>query len=220
MNRTTLLNLPFEIRQYIWELSLVPEHINEKPDQAGGWNKHGIDIHHFHSPHYWGTSDMTSLLRVCRQIYEEAIVVLFTRFHFTFDPQIEHDQIRQLKDNLPKRWRNSASVISVYRTLECSASGMREDMKLFDSVAVFTALRELLPSLESVNLYFMEFDSVHHDEAATEAIVQECLKLVAPFRNLHVNVTMLRLSKYNPIKNAQRLEICRRLQHIVDAGGS
>lgn len=217
--RPALLDLPPEIRGKIWKLALTPcELFHPAPHVVGGWGRCGVAINHYHNAWHWGTYKMTRLLRVSRQVHNEACRVLYSKFDFNFALNMEISQIEALHKKMLIRWRESIRTIIVNAYLDLNVHNMEQ--WLDKSVTVFTGIRKLVPNVTLVKLYFKDNNSARPTEDYTEEIVKIGLKLVKPFRGVSMQILPTREIPGEPKENAQRLKICQILQERFEMNES
>lgn len=153
---------------------------------------------------------MTRILRVNRQVHDEAEAVLYSRFQFCFPQYIDTGFVQAVLDSLSARARSLLRSNRVYVILRCriptgggyaDPSSKRNEARWKEA---FSLLVELLPGLREVD-FGIAFVGMEVPEAERRHVVELALRIASPLRN----VEKLTLSPMSPFEGQQRLEICR-----------
>ncbi len=183
-----LLTLPLELREIIWFLVLRlhspywPAPYEPSPFIASV-NGPKTDSEY---GHYWGTEEMTRLLRTDRQIYQEASKVLYEQFTFGFGYR---GYIRPFLNQIPHPSRLAIRTISLFYIFSLGHSPTdltfeerrrRNTAAHVETVKYFTHMAASLPGLRRVSIT-IDFVGPVVDAAEQERLVESAVALARPF---------------------------------------
>ena len=206
--------LPLEIREEIYYYALFqpPEHCT--PDDCIRFESANI----VKPKVWWATERMTRLLRVTRQVHDEAEAVLYSRFKFCFPYYTDTELVHTVLDPLSPRARDSLRTIELIVVLRCRipSEGGYADFGSKRNEAIwkeaFSLLVELLPGLRNVN-FGIAFVGMKVPEEEQTHVVDSALRIASPLKN----VENFRVSPMGTFEG-QRLKIMREVVQRVQAG--
>jgi len=210
-------SLPLEIRQQIYLEILVSPH-----PTIGDPSYHPIPVRTRKIPEieykawwkynpWWGTEEMSRLLRVNRRIYHEASYLLYTTFKF-FLPDCWNPKIaRSLIDPLPIHSRELIRSLMLNVALHTGVGDHPRDPKLKPDQRkqAFALLVDNLPSLRRVELqiYFVGVDPVK--EADRKYLLDTLIGIVRIFKGIEtVELVNAEMGVVNGRKRAGVVEEC------------
>jgi hypothetical protein len=172
--RSALLRLPLEIRQEIYFYAFLIPTGDSRPIQL----EESIDNN---DAEYWGTEQMTRLLRVNHQISAEAMDVLYSRFIFTFPHNACACMVRDdfSLDRFPnmKRIKN----ISIHICPYADSTELKFLLWKFRAQALCQALKATLPELKRITFSITFIAKV--DENRKTMVVDAIAALAGLFRD-------------------------------------
>ncbi|KAL3459532.1 hypothetical protein BJX64DRAFT_291199 [Aspergillus heterothallicus] len=170
-----IVPIPPDCRPYMWGTQL--------PILFGGYP--------FLLDDWSGREEMTRLLRVNRQVYEESRHVLYSQFQFFLLPSVMMENTRMLERMIHGRAARHIRWVGIPIRLTKNGAGYRSTRSnAVDWAAAWAELFEMLPSLQRVELQVrLVLAHAARDEADDDWIVNMLLAWVYPL--LQTNVTLV-----------------------------
>lgn len=190
-NAPGLFSLPPEIRELIWDYTLQHCYVDDEDDHYHLTHPHSALISQVsegcvvnNTDGYWEMEPMTRLLRVNKQIYNEATTVLYKRFTFTLPSDLYdgRDGLQRFLDTVP------ISSTNMIRSVSVPGNPPRLLSMRKDPVQGIAILRELpsdgiqrttnetiharMPRLSHVDVVFAECWTYDHDTDEAKLFVQ------------------------------------------------
>ncbi|MCJ1366011.1 hypothetical protein MMC16_005136 [Acarospora aff. strigata] len=202
------MTLPLELRQEVYYYALLGPPSYGIPQDFIHIETAGSKIY---DTYYWGSEQMTRLLRVNRQIHHEAEEVLYTRFQFGFPLYVRTQLVHDVLDPLSARARSLIRRVGLYIVLRTfPGPGAKQAAPLWKDA--FALLVRLLPGLREAKLA-IGFVGGDVPESQRGQVVELALRIASPLRNIE-ELKVSAVSDYE----GQRLETIRDIVERIRAG--
>jgi len=188
-SKAHLLRLPVEIRLRIISHALLPPPPRNDPSLdltlvlVDISATHKKDVKERPDEYYWGTSRMTPLLLVNRQIHVEAEDVLYSDFRFGFPHYLDAALVRGFLGSLSPRAVRLIRNVTVHVVLRMDGKGGRAE-KLWGKA--FDALVREVPRLRSVNFVVDFVGMPVEKEGRRKGLVDAVMGLAGVFKGVEI----------------------------------
>ena len=164
---------------------------------------------------YWGTESMTRLLRVCHQVHNEALPVLYARFTFCWPSYTNYRLVQTVLDPLRAVARECIRSIKLCIVLQAPRL-----IPHFDQWrAAFSRIAASLPSLLDVTVYLSWMDRMCIPASSVRLVVERGLNLLRPLRNVKkLKVRYRDETNIGNARSARRMAIGSELQRRIAKG--
>ncbi|KAL6720787.1 hypothetical protein ACLMJK_002712 [Lecanora helva] len=221
--------LPLEIRQEIYyHVFLQPSQTIRAPDEADlivSPNRREILHNKVEAAAvsreftiFWGTEEMTRLLRVCHQVHDEAISVLYSRITFCWPLYTSVSFVKAVLKRMSLVAREQMRHVGLFVLLDLN-DGETPDVLVINWKKAFIYLAKSLPALISVRVSFEWMDSgARVTRKSKRLFVERALDMMSPFNKVQKLTVNHKMELTPDSDRDQRIEMARELKWRAENG--